>query len=97
MSVELVQFMSQLLNLVMFIQILTHVKFAEYKAVDNERTFLFLLSLNVSLYRCMFPFSLWENVVYISVQFSTCIDYTLSHGAMVLKWFAPGSIETGWR
>ena len=29
MSVELVQFMSQLLNLVMFIQICTHVKFAE--------------------------------------------------------------------
>ena len=31
MSVELVQFMSQLLNLVMFIQIFTHVKFAENK------------------------------------------------------------------
>ena len=32
MSVELVQFMSQLLNLVMFIQIFTHVKFAENKS-----------------------------------------------------------------
>ena len=31
MSVELVQFMSQLLNLVMFIHIFTHVKFAENK------------------------------------------------------------------
>jgi hypothetical protein len=31
MSVELVQFMSQLLNLVMFIQIFTHVKFVENK------------------------------------------------------------------
>jgi hypothetical protein len=31
MSVELVQFMSQFLNLVMFIQIFTHVKFAENK------------------------------------------------------------------
>jgi hypothetical protein len=31
MSVELVQFMFQLLNLVMFIQIFTHVKFAENK------------------------------------------------------------------
>ena len=41
MSVELVQFMSQLLNL-MFIQIFKHVKIAE-KAVDSERTFLFLL------------------------------------------------------
>ena len=33
MSVELVQFMSQLLNLEMFIQIFTHVKFA-----DNKRS-----------------------------------------------------------
>ena len=31
MSVELVQFMSQLLNIFMFIQIFTHVKFAENK------------------------------------------------------------------
>ncbi|CDQ83304.1 unnamed protein product [Oncorhynchus mykiss] len=31
MSVELVEFMSQLLNLVLFIQIFTHVKFAENK------------------------------------------------------------------
>jgi hypothetical protein len=31
MSVELVQFLSQLLNLVMFIQIFPHVKFAENK------------------------------------------------------------------
>jgi succinate dehydrogenase hydrophobic anchor subunit len=31
MSVEFVQFMSQLLNLVMFIQIFTHLKFAENK------------------------------------------------------------------
>ena len=31
MSVELVQFMSQLLNLIMFTQIFTHVKFAENK------------------------------------------------------------------
>jgi hypothetical protein len=31
MSVELFQFMSQLLNLVMFIQIFTHAKFAENK------------------------------------------------------------------
>ena len=31
MSVELVKFMSQLLNLVMFIQIFKHVKFAENK------------------------------------------------------------------
>ena len=45
MSVELVQFMSQVLNLVMFIQIFTHVKFAEKNAIDSERTFLFLLRL----------------------------------------------------
>ena len=32
MSVELIQFMSQLLSLVMFIQIFTHVKFAENKS-----------------------------------------------------------------
>jgi hypothetical protein len=45
MSVELVQLMSQLLNLVMFIQIFTHVKFAENKTqlavrgcCDNELT-----------------------------------------------------------
>ena len=31
MTVELVQFKSQLLNLVLFIQIFTHVKFAENK------------------------------------------------------------------
>lgn len=40
MSVELVQFMSQLLNLVMFIKIFTHVKYAENK--HSERMFLFL-------------------------------------------------------
>ena len=44
MSVELVQCMSQLVNLVMLMKIFTHVKFAENK-VDCERTFLFLLSL----------------------------------------------------
>jgi hypothetical protein len=32
MSGELVQFMSQVLNLVMFIQLFTHVKFAENKS-----------------------------------------------------------------
>ena len=47
MSVEHVQFMSQLLNLVMFIQIFTHVKFAEINAVDSERTFLFLVRLDM--------------------------------------------------
>ena len=39
MSAELVQFMSQLLNLVMFIQLVKHVKFAEINAADSERTF----------------------------------------------------------
>ena len=45
MSVKLVQFMSQLLNLVMFIHIFTHVKLKinllKINAVDNERTFIF--------------------------------------------------------
>ena len=45
MSVEVVQFMPQLLNLFMFIQRFTCVKFAERNAVDSERTLIFLLSL----------------------------------------------------
>ena len=45
MSVELVQFMSQLLNLVMFIQIFM-LSLLKINAVDSERTFLFLLRLH---------------------------------------------------
>ena len=47
MSEELVQFMSQLLNLVMFIQIFTHVKFAE-----NKRSFYEFI-LRYSLYSAL--------------------------------------------
>ena len=41
MSVELVQFMSQLLNLVMFIQILHMLSLLKINAVDSERMFYF--------------------------------------------------------
>ena len=49
MSVELVQFMSQLLNLVIFIHIFTHVKFAGKKTVDSMRKLLLVLSLYIQL------------------------------------------------
>jgi hypothetical protein len=50
MSVELVQFMSQLLNLVTFIQIFTRVKFAVNKlTVDSERTFSYWRKTPLSL------------------------------------------------
>ena len=52
MSVELVQFMSQLLNLV-FIHIFTHVKLLKINAVDSERMFLFLLSLDTFWVICV--------------------------------------------
>ena len=48
MSVELVQFMSQLLNLVKFIQIFIYIymlSLLKINTVDSERTFPFLPSL----------------------------------------------------
>ena len=52
MSVELVQFMSQLLNLVMFIQISTRVKFAENK--HSERTFYLFFAEFIHKYMYFF-------------------------------------------
>ena len=52
MSVELVQFVSQLLNLVMFIQIFTHVKLLKINPADSERTFIFLLTLHSWQFLC---------------------------------------------
>ena len=60
MSVELVQFMSQLLNLVMFIQIFTHVKFAENKYCWQWKEVYFFCWVYILLVKQ--NAYLWENV-----------------------------------